>query len=233
MISGAKITNVTAGKIMLLALSLLYASTLFATENPFADQNADQSANQNGGQNTNQNGDQSADHSSNKVELKQLMLTLSKVTSTKASFVETKTMKLLKKPLVLTGQLVYKAPDYLQKKVKSPTPSTFTINGQRVKAEELNKELREFSLDESILLQALVESLRATLSGNLGTLRDFYEVSASGTYASWTLELEPIDDDVKIYIRHIQIAGQNTNITRIDTVESNNDRSVMSITPLN
>jgi len=161
------------------------------------------------------------------------MLALSKVGSANASFTETKTMKLLKQPLVLTGQLFYKAPDYLQKKIESPTASIFTISGQQVVAEEFNQELREFSLDESVLLQALVESLRATLSGNLSTLRDFYEVSISGTYNSWTLDLEPIDDDVKIYIRYIKISGQNTKIVRIDTVESNNDRSVMSITSLN
>lgn len=164
-----------------------------------------------------------------KVDLDQLMLALSKVDSSNATFVETKTMKLLKKPLTLTGQLVYKAPDYLQKKIISPTASTYTISGQQVKAEEFNKESREFSLDESILLQALVESLRATLAGDLDTLKDFYEVSISGTNKSWALDLEPIDDDIKIYIRYIKIMGQNTSISRIETVESNSDHSVLTI----
>ncbi len=141
-------------------------------------------------------------------------------------------MKLLKKPLILTGQLAYKAPDYLQKKIISPTASTFTISGQQVKAEEYNQEPREFSLDESILLQALVESLRATLSGNLSTLKDFYDVSLSGNERSWALNLEPVDDDVLLYIRRIKITGKNTNILAIDTLESNSDRSVMTITPL-
>ena len=164
-----------------------------------------------------------------KVDLDQLMLALSKVDTSNATFVETKTMKLLKTPLILTGQLVYKAPDYLQKKIVSPTASTYTISGQQVKAEEFNKESREFSLDESMLLQALVESLRATLAGDLDTLKDFYEVSVSGTIKSWALDLEPIDDDIKIYIRYIKIMGQNTSISRIETVESNSDRSVMTI----
>jgi len=174
----------------------------------------------------------SAVFAADKVDLDQLMLSLSKVDSSNATFVETKTMKLLKKPLILTGQLVYKAPDYLQKKIISPTASTYTINGQQVKAEEFNKDSREFSLDESILLQALVESLRATLAGNLDTLKDFYEVSVSGTHKTWTLDLEPIDDEIKLYIKTIKIMGQNTSISRIETVESNNDRSVMTISDI-
>ena len=195
------LTFTISGIIKTTLLSLLCTSILFAQEKVTAD----------------------------KVDLDQLMLALSKVNSSNATFIETKTMKLLKKPLTLTGQLVYKAPDYLQKKIVSPTASTYTISGQQVKAEEFNKESREFSLDESILLQALVESLRATLAGDLDTLKDFYEVSVSGTTKSWALDLEPIDDDIKLYIRTIKIMGQNTSISRIETLESNSDHSVMTI----
>ena len=163
------------------------------------------------------------------LDVQQLMADLATVKSAVVTFTETKTLAVLKEPLTLTGQLSYKAPNYLQKKVLSPTPSTYTVTGSQVDVTEYNQPPKSFSLDDSSLLEALIVSMRATLAGDLARLKLYYDVSLSGSMANWRLELIPSDHDVEVYIRQILIRGSHTHLQSIETIESNDNRTVMLI----
>lgn len=161
--------------------------------------------------------------------LEALMASLATVPSVEATFHERKDMAVLQSPLEMTGVLRYRAPDELQKEVLHPEPVRYAIAADRVIIEQPDGRREEFSLDQYPLLRVLTESMRATLAGDLATLQRFYRVQLSGEAANWQLLLEPLDADVARRVAAIVIQGADHAVLGVETIESNGDRSVITI----
>jgi hypothetical protein len=54
-------------------------------------------------------------------------------------------------------------------------------------------------------------------------------VDFDGDAEHWTLQLEPTNNDMRLYVKKIHIYGSGDKIRQIDTLESNGDHSVMTI----
>ena len=92
---------------------------------------------------------------------------------------------MLKQPLVLSGRLVYRRPDRLEKHVQAPFVETITIEGSRVTVARSGSEGdRVITLPAGSTAQALIESLRATLAGDLPALERHFAVA-------WTARAAP------------------------------------------
>ena len=100
-----------------------------------------------------------------------------------ARFTERKFSALLKAPVESSGTLVFRAPDLLEKRTVEPQRESVRIEGNVVTYEGAplggNVQKRTFALSDAPLLAALIESLRATLAGDLPALRRHYDVSWS------------------------------------------------------
>ena len=78
-------------------------------------------------------------------------------------------------------------------------------------------------------LQALVESLRATLAGDLPTLQRYFDVAFEGNAREWTVVLVPRGAETLALIARIRIAGNGDRLRGIDIDEAGGDRSRMTI----
>lgn len=159
-----------------------------------------------------------------------LMQELAQVPASSTRFVETRHLAILTRPLELKGTLTYERPNRLSKHVESPYDELMTVHGDS--ATLVNKtrgEQRVVSLREQPAMTALVESVRATLAGDLAQLEKHYRVKFSGAREAWTLELVPRAVQVKSYVDTITLAGTGARVTRIETLETGGDRSVMTI----
>ena len=161
--------------------------------------------------------------------LQQLMAALSQVQSVQTTFTETKIMNMLSEPLHSTGTLVYKAPDYLEKRVQSPQPSYYIVDGDQVTMGSAQHHERQVVLFQFPALQALIAALRGTLAGDIKTLKEYYDVDFSGDAQLWSLQLAPKNEEMQLYVKKILIQGRGDEITRIDTVERNGDSNSMTI----
>ena len=161
--------------------------------------------------------------------LQRLMPLLAQVTQLQASFTETKTMALLKQPMVSTGTLAYKKPDYVEKRVLSPQTSYFIVSGNDLTIGDAEKGERKLVLFQYPFLEAFAEAMRATLAGNIKTLKQFYDTELGGNAENWHLNLTPLDEEMLLYVKHIVIRGSGHHITQVETIETNDDRSVMTI----
>jgi outer membrane lipoprotein-sorting protein len=160
----------------------------------------------------------------------ELMQVLSDVPSSRVHFIETRHSSLLKKPLVLTGRLVYRRPDRLEKHVQSPFEESITIEGTRVSITRPGAEPgRMFTLPASGAAQALIESLRATLAGDLPALERHFAVDVSGTRSDWTMALTPRDAALGAVVIRVDFAGKANRVQRIEVLEAGGDRSVTAI----
>lgn len=163
--------------------------------------------------------------------LPQLMAGMHEVHSATARFVERKFVRLLKEPLQSSGNLIFNAPDQLQKQTLAPTPARLTVIGNRLTIQQPDGKTRDLSLSEFPEIGALVESIRATLAGDVATLMRYYTPTLTGDAADWLLVLEPRDHRLRELLTAIRMRGEGTSIRGIETEERDGDRTEMTITP--
>ena len=160
----------------------------------------------------------------------QLMRELGAVKRSQARFVERKYLKVLKTPLELRGTLTYVAPGSLVKRTLTPKPETLTVEGDRLTIESTARnERRSLRLQDYPVLWAFVESIRSTLSGDIGALERFYRIEFEGNRARWRLYLVPRDPDMRAVISLINIGGSRDRLERIEVQEAKGDRSVTTV----
>lgn len=162
--------------------------------------------------------------------LSRLMTAMQQVKAANALFVERRYLSMLSRPIETSGRLSYFAPDKLRKQTLSPTAGLLIVDGGKLTIEEgPGGNSRTLSLEEYPQLGALVEAIRATLAGDLPSLRRYFDVSLTGVPADWQLRLEPQSSRLRDFIRSIRIGGSEQEIRSVETTEGDGDHSEMSV----
>ena len=162
--------------------------------------------------------------------LPQLMESLRQVKSSTAYFSERKELRMLNEPLMSSGTLSYVAPDKLQKTTLLPKPERLSIDGGKLTIERSeNNENRTVALTDFPEIGAFVESIRATLAGDLSTLDRYYTIALQGDAGDWQMTLEPKEKRLQQLVKSIRIAGRDSSIRSIVSEQGDGDRSEMSI----
>jgi hypothetical protein len=164
--------------------------------------------------------------------IESLMATLAQQPAGEARFTEIKTLASLKQPLVTEGVLRYRYPDSLEKSAEKPRAERFVIRGDAMEIYRDGKLKRQVLLAGYPALQNFVNSFIATVGGDLEALRKYYELSLEGSRQGWTLLLTPIDAELQRVVKHITVRGKEGVIESFETLQPNDDRSVMLIAPL-
>ena len=159
-----------------------------------------------------------------------LMRQLATVEHSQGRFVERKYLKVLKQPLELSGTLTYTRPGRIEKRTLKPKPETLSVVGDTLTLDNPGrKEHRALKLQDYPALWGFVESIRATLGGDLKALQRFYRVELEGDAARWRLYLAPNDSKMNEVISLVRIEGSNARVDTIEIQEARGDRSVMKI----
>lgn len=169
------------------------------------------------------------------VTLDELMTRLRTVRHVEARYIEHRYLHVLRAPIETRGTLRFDAPAHLEK-VSDPAANgaaeRLTIDGDQLTIDRgAGTSPIVLALHEHPEIGVLVESIRATLSGDGDALRRSFDVTPSGTVAEWQLVLQPrAQGDLLSWMR---ISGYAERITAIDTRDGEGDRSEMSIVELN
>ena len=159
-----------------------------------------------------------------------LMLLLSKHPSGKATFVETKTLALLKKPIVSEGELRYEPPGKLTMTTRTPKAESMFIDGDTL-TRQADGRTGRIKLDEYPEVAGMIEGIRGSLGGNRMLLEQYYHLDVSGSPAEWRMRLTPKESQVGRFIKHIDVSGKSNTIRAIDILQADGDSSHMAITP--
>jgi hypothetical protein len=163
-------------------------------------------------------------------DLQQLMQSLRQVKTSTAYFSERKELRMLNEPLMSSGTLNYVAPDKLQKTTLLPKLERLSIERDKLTIERSdNGENRTVSLGDFPEIGAFVESIRATLAGDLSALERYYAIRLEGDAGEWQMVLEPKEKRLRELVKSIRIAGRGTSIRSIVSEQGDGDRSEMSI----
>jgi hypothetical protein len=161
-------------------------------------------------------------------DLGELMRQLAGRRHGEVSFVEQHFLKLLKHPAESYGELTYDAPDRLEKRTIEPKAETLTLAGDVLTVVRGGR-TRTLDLKAYPTLVPFIESIRATLAGDLPSLERLFTVDFAGTMAHWRLTLAPRDAQVAKAVSRVTIEGTNDMLTTLEIVETDGDRSLMTL----
>ena len=158
-----------------------------------------------------------------------LMSDLGRRSSGQATFAETRYLAALSEPIEQSGTLAF-APGHLEKFTRQPRQERLTVDGDVLTIETgPDRKRRRLQLQRYPMVWALIEGMRATLTGDLDTLELFYEIELHGSPEDWELVMVPIERNMAAAVRLISIRGQLARITIVEVVQQGGDRSVMRI----
>jgi hypothetical protein len=145
------------------------------------------------------------------------------------TYTEVRFVHLLKKPLVLHGELDYGGVGKLGKSVTTPYRETLTVNGDAVTVARQGNGERHFPLDRAPELKALLAGFSALLGGDAAALKQHFNVALTQDGAHWTLTLTPSEAGLAKHLRRMIVDGAGNEPACFALDESNGDASVMRV----
>jgi hypothetical protein len=164
------------------------------------------------------------------VALGQLLALLAQRQHGHVSYTEVHEMAMLKEPLTSSGELIYDAPDHLEKRTLEPKPEILVLAHGTLTAQRGHRQ-RVLELAAYPEIVPFVESIRATLAGDRAALERYFSIGFTGDLAHWSLRLKPKDPAVARSVAEIEIAGERDAIRTVAVRQSDGDRSLITIGP--
>jgi len=144
------------------------------------------------------------------------------------TFTEVQHLAVLDRPLESSGELLYQAPDRLEKRIEKPRPEILVL-AHGVLTATRGKHTRTMELAAWPQVAPLLESLRATLTGDRPTLERIFSVELEGNAARWTLRLTPRDPEAARVLTRVIITGENASLKTVEVLQTDGDRSLLTI----
>ncbi len=143
-------------------------------------------------------------------------------------FVEQHFLALLSRPVESSGELIYEAPDRLEKRTLEPRPESLMLAGDVL---SIRRGRHRHVLDLKAYPQILpfIESIRATLAGDRGALERTFRVEYAGNLDRWTLLLVPRESRTAAAVTQVRIDGSRERLRDVEIRERDGDRSLMTL----
>lgn len=161
-------------------------------------------------------------------DIDQLMQTLARSTVSRATFVEKKYIAMLDAPVTSSGELLFTAPDRLERRTQKPRAEAMVLEGGVMTLTRGQRQM-VMKLQDYPVIGALTESIRATLAGDRQALERHYTLKLDGSEARWSLLLTPREARTRAFVLEIRIDGERGEVRTVETEQSDKDRSVMTI----
>jgi outer membrane lipoprotein carrier protein LolA len=160
--------------------------------------------------------------------LDELMQALAARRHSHVSYTEVQHLAVLDQPLKSSGELLYDAPDRLEKRILEPSPETLVL-AHGVLSATRGKHTRLVELAAAPQLAPLIESLRAALAGDRASLERIFSVQLEGDLARWTLRLTPRDRETARTIAAVLITGERSDLRTVEILAADGDRSLLTL----
>ena len=148
----------------------------------------------------------------------------------RVAFTEIHELAMLKQPVQSSGELVYIAPDRLEKHTLEPKAETLVLDHGMLTAQR-GRHQYTVALSDAPQVVPFVESVRATLAGDAPALKRYFSIGFEGDTAHWRMTLTPGDAAVAKSVRQIHMEGERDAIHTVEILETDGDRSRLTIGP--
>jgi hypothetical protein len=151
------------------------------------------------------------------------MQSLAGVEQRESRFVEIRQLALLDQALSSRGTLSFQQPDRLSKTFDPPDGLRYEIEANRLLIQKPDGSTETMRLDNAPRLLAYVAAMRAVLAGDREQLQRYFKLRLDGRPESWQLLLTPLEQDLARQVRHIEIDGDRSEVSRFRILEQSGD----------
>lgn len=166
------------------------------------------------------------------VDAAALVAGLKRDAPARTAYSEVRFSGLLDRPLILHGELEYLGPGKLGKRVDTPYREQVTVADGSATVKRGDRAARIFALSQAPELEGFLRGFAALLGGDAAALAADFELSASGTPASWRLSLKPRDRRLALRISVIEVDGAGRSPRCFRTHEADGDLGVLLVDAL-
>lgn len=164
-------------------------------------------------------------------DLPALMRRLAQRKAGEARFTEERIVSGFDSPLTASGVLSFAAPDRFARHTLQPVKESMEVQGRTLLLRRGGR-TRQMEMDALPEVGALLEAMRATLTGDLALLRKHFATELSGDEGRWILRLKPLDERLARQLLQIELVGQAADVRSIAMQLAGGDRSLMLLEPL-
>jgi len=161
-------------------------------------------------------------------DLDELMRTLAQRRHGRVEFVEQHFLALLSRPVESSGELIYDAPDRLEKRTLEPKQESLLLAGDELTIRR-GRHVHVLDVKAYPQIEPVVASMRATLAGDLEALARVFRVEFGGDLERWTLILVPRESDVAKAVSQVRIDGVRDRLFRVEIRAADGDRSLLTL----
>jgi len=140
-----------------------------------------------------------------------------------SGFAETKHMRLLRRPLRATGQLIFIPRQGLYRQLQSPFEQELFITDQAIYQRHASGAAETLSLAKLPAAKAFVEAFLAVFSGSWETLQTHFQVYFATRGAGWQLGLKPVPSVMAKLIACLVLDGEQERLAALHVQETNGD----------
>jgi hypothetical protein len=156
-----------------------------------------------------------------------LIASLAKPAPATIEFTEVRFSRLVREPLVVSGELGYSGPSSLDRRVTTPYRENTFIRGESVKVEREGEKPRSFALKHAPELRGLLTGFSAMLAGDANALRQAFTVDATDKGDHWILTLRPKDTKAQRRLNSMEVSGSGTEPRCFSMLTADGANSVM------
>jgi len=162
------------------------------------------------------------------TDLQALMQLLAQRKHGHVTYVEEHFIGTLDRPLTSSGELLYEAPDRFEKRTLRPKPETLIVEHGII---TVHRGRHTIVLDLASYPQIvpLIDSIRATLAGDLPSLEQRFAVVLQGNLDGWRLSLTPHEVSVTQTVKQIEIQGSRGDLKTVEIRQADGDRSRLTL----
>ena len=163
------------------------------------------------------------------ADLKNLLAGIRQNRSTQADFQEQRMIRLMKKPILSSGKVLFQPPNKFRREVKGSSPSLTVSNGRQLWIYYPNfKSAERYPLGKGSPLDSTVAAINSSL--NLENIENTFQMSATKAdppQAGYELQLTPHSPSMKRVFQKLDLRiNDQLRVERTDMLLPNGDRIV-------
>ena len=136
-------------------------------------------------------------------EFTKLSESLSETKTLKANFIQNKKIKVLKRPLISSGQLIFDRKTGVFWKLEKPFESTIVIDDKKLTAVDDDGKKTVIKASEKPMLYGFTKIFLSIFSGDTKTLKEHFDIYYKGGGEEWQIGLTPRSSELKKVLSQI------------------------------
>jgi len=149
-----------------------------------------------------------------------------------ADFIQSKSLRVLKRPLISKGNLKFVVEKGILWQVWVPFPTQVLVKKDALIRWNDDGQPRRLSLESNPVFSALSRVFLAVFRGEISALRDVFEIQSEVGPSNWRMSLTPRDDRLGSVIAQISASGGRF-LHELHIQEGNGDRTLIKFNNVN